>query len=54
MYFLEKEMQLVKLGKKGELLLPEAILQQADISNDTPLPVDATDDRATVLRQADV
>ena len=47
-------MQLVKLGKKGQVSLPKAILQQAGISGETPLLVDTTDDGAIVLRQAGV
>ena len=47
-------MQLVKLGKKGQLSLPKAILQRAGISGETPLLVDTTDDGAIVLRQAGV
>jgi AbrB family looped-hinge helix DNA binding protein len=47
-------MQLVKLGKKGQVSLPKAILQQAGISGATPLLVDTTDDGAIVLRQAGV
>jgi len=47
-------MQLVKLGKKGQVSLPKALLQRAGISGETPLLVDATDDGAIVLRQAGV
>lgn len=47
-------MQLVKLGKKGQVSLPKAILQRAGISGETPLLVDTTDDGAIVLRQAGV
>lgn len=47
-------MQLVKLGKKGQVSLPKAILQRAGISGETPLLVDITDDGAIVLRQAGV
>ena len=47
-------MQLVKLGKKGQVSLPKAILQQAGISGETPLLVDTTDDGAIILRQAGV
>jgi len=47
-------MQLVKLGKKGQVSLPKAILLQAGISGETPLLVDTTDDGAIVLRQAGV
>lgn len=49
-----KEMQLVKLGKKGQLSLPKAILQQAGISGEMPLLVDAKDDGTIILRQAGV
>jgi AbrB family looped-hinge helix DNA binding protein len=52
--FLEKIMQLVKLGKKGQVSLPKAILQQVGITGETPLLVDATDDGAIVLRRAGV
>ncbi|MDD5168444.1 MAG: AbrB/MazE/SpoVT family DNA-binding domain-containing protein [Syntrophales bacterium] len=47
-------MQLVKLGKKGQLSLPKTILQQVGISGETPLMVDTTDDGAIVLRQVGV
>jgi len=47
-------MQRVKLGKKGQVSLPKAILQRAGISGETPLLADATDDGAIVLRQAGV
>ena len=47
-------MQLVKLGKKGQVSLPKALLQQVGISGETPLLVDATDDGAIVLRPAGV
>ncbi len=48
------EMQLIKLGKKGQVSLPKAILQRAGISGETPLLVEATDDGAIVLRPAGV
>jgi AbrB family looped-hinge helix DNA binding protein len=47
-------MQLVKLGKKGQISLPKAILQQTGISGEAPLMVDVTDDGAIVLRQVGV
>ena len=47
-------MQLVKLGKKGQISLPKAILQQAGITGEMPILVDTTDDGAIVLRQAGV
>jgi bifunctional DNA-binding transcriptional regulator/antitoxin component of YhaV-PrlF toxin-antitoxin module len=47
-------MQLVKLGKKGQVSLPKALLQRAGISGEMPLLVDATDDGAIILRQVGV
>ena len=47
-------MQLVKLGKKGQVSLPKALLLRAGISGETPLMVDATDDGAIILRQVGV
>ena len=47
-------MQLVKLGKKGQVSLPKVLLQRAGISGETPLLADVTDDGAIVLRQAGV
>ncbi len=47
-------MQLVKLGKKGQISLPKALLQRVGIHSETPLLVDTTDDGAIVLRQAAV
>ena len=47
-------MQLVKLGKKGQVSLPKALLQRAGISGETPLMVDATDDGASILRQVGI
>jgi AbrB family looped-hinge helix DNA binding protein len=53
-FFWRKEMQLVKLGKKGQVSLPKALLQRVGISGETPLMVDATDDGAIILRQVGV
>ena len=47
-------MQLVKLGKKGQVSLPKALLQQAGIRGEVPLMVEATDDGAIILRQVGV
>ncbi len=47
-------MQLVKLGKKGQVSLPKTILRQVGICGETSLLVDITDDGAIVLRQAGV
>jgi hypothetical protein len=51
---MENKMQLVKLQKKGQVSLAEAILQRAGISSETSHFVDTTDDSAIVLRQAGV
>jgi len=47
-------MQLVKLGKKGQISLPKALLQRTGISGEMPLLLEATDDGAIILRQAGV
>jgi bifunctional DNA-binding transcriptional regulator/antitoxin component of YhaV-PrlF toxin-antitoxin module len=47
-------MQLIKLGKKGQVSLPKALLQRAGITGETPLMVDATEDGAIILRQVGV
>jgi len=46
--------ELVKLGKKGQITIPRSILKAIGISDATPLLVEATDDGAIVLRQAGV
>jgi bifunctional DNA-binding transcriptional regulator/antitoxin component of YhaV-PrlF toxin-antitoxin module len=46
--------QLVKLGKKGQVSLPKALLQRIGINGETPLLAEATDDGAIILRQAGV
>lgn len=47
-------MELVKLGKKGQVSIPRVVLRQVGISGDSTLLVEAADDGAIVLRQAGV
>jgi len=47
-------MELVKLGKKGQLSIPRAVLRRVGIEKETPMLVDTTPDGAIILRQAAV
>lgn len=47
-------MELVKLGKKGQLSIPRAVLKLVGITGETPLLVETTADGAIILRQAAV
>ena len=47
-------MDTVKLGKKGQLSLPAAVLRKLGLQGATTLIVEATDDGAVVLRPAAV
>lgn len=47
-------MDMVKLGKKGQVSIPKSVLQRVGITGDTPLLVETTEDGAIVLRQAAV
>lgn len=47
-------MNLIKLGKKGQVSIPQVVLRQLGIAPDTPLLVETTDDGAIVLRQVSV
>ncbi|MSP97709.1 MAG: AbrB/MazE/SpoVT family DNA-binding domain-containing protein [Betaproteobacteria bacterium] len=47
-------MDLVKLGKKGQLTIPKSILKQTGILEDAPLLVEAGADGSIILRQAGV
>jgi bifunctional DNA-binding transcriptional regulator/antitoxin component of YhaV-PrlF toxin-antitoxin module len=47
-------MELVKLGKKGQLSIPRAVLKRVGIETETPMLVDTTADGAIVLRRAAV
>ena len=47
-------MDIVKLGKKGQLSLPAAVLRKLGLQGAATLIVEATDDGAVVLRPAAV
>lgn len=47
-------MDLIKLGKKGQVTIPKAILKQAGIAEDAPLLIAAAPDGSIVLRPAGV
>ena len=47
-------MDLVKLGKKGQVTIPKGVLRQAGIAQDAPLLIAAASDGSIVLRQAGV
>jgi AbrB family looped-hinge helix DNA binding protein len=47
-------MNLIKLGKKGQVSIPQAVLRQLGITPGTPFLVETTDDGAIVLRQVSV
>jgi bifunctional DNA-binding transcriptional regulator/antitoxin component of YhaV-PrlF toxin-antitoxin module len=47
-------MDLVKLGKKGQVTIPRTILKQAGITDEAPLLIAAAPDGSIVLRQAGV
>ena len=47
-------MDLVKLGKKGQVTIPKAIIKQAGILEDAPLLIAAASDGSIILRQAGV
>ncbi len=47
-------MELVKLGKKGQLTIPKAILKATGISDEAPLLIETTNEGAIILRQAAV
>ena len=46
--------ELVKLGRKGQITIPKSILRAVGISNQTPLIVEASGDGTIVLRPAGV
>jgi AbrB family looped-hinge helix DNA binding protein len=45
-------MELVKLGKKGQVTIPKGILRRLGIPDEAPLVIEATKDGAILLRQA--
>ena len=47
-------MNLIKLGKKGQVSIPQGVLRQLGIAPDSPLLVETTSDGAIVLRQVSV
>ena len=47
-------MELVKLGKRGQLSIPRAVLRKLGIAGEQTLLVDTTEDGSIVLRQAGV
>ena len=47
-------MNLIKLGKKGQVSIPQGVLRQLGIAPDSPLLVETTGDGAIVLRQVSV
>lgn len=47
-------MDMVKLGKKGQLSLPAAVLRKLGLRGAATLIVEATDDGAVILRPAAV
>lgn len=47
-------MEVVKLGKKGQVTIRKGILKQTGIAEDSPLLVEAAPDGSIVLRQAGV
>jgi len=47
-------MELVKLGKKGQVSIPRSVLKRLGIESDVALLVDTTADGAIVLRPAAV
>jgi len=45
-------MEMIKLGKKGQVSIPKSVLKKVGITDATTLLVDTTDDGAIILRQA--
>ncbi|MEK6210794.1 MAG: AbrB/MazE/SpoVT family DNA-binding domain-containing protein [Pseudomonadota bacterium] len=45
-------MELVRLGKKGQVTIPKGILRKLAIPDEAPLVVEASADGAIILRQA--
>jgi AbrB family looped-hinge helix DNA binding protein len=47
-------MDMVKLGKKGQVSIPKSVLKRLGIEGEVPLLVDTTADGAIVLRPAGI
>lgn len=45
-------MEMVKLGKKGQVSIPKSVLKRVGITGEVPLLVETTEDGAIILRQA--
>ena len=45
-------MELVKLGKKGQISIPRAVLKSLGIEKEAPMLIDTTPEGAIILRQA--
>ena len=45
-------MDMVKLGKKGQVSIPKSVLKRVGITGEAPLLVETTADGAIILRQA--
>ena len=47
-------MDMIKLGKKGQVSIPKSVLKRVGITGEVPLLVETTEDGAIILRQAAV
>jgi len=47
-------MDIVKLGKKGQVTIPKAVLSRLGLEGDVPLLIETTKDGAILLRPAGV
>ena len=47
-------MELVKIGKKGQVTIPRSVLRAAGITEESRVMLEATSDGAIVMRQAAV
>ncbi|MGH8656254.1 MAG: AbrB/MazE/SpoVT family DNA-binding domain-containing protein [Gammaproteobacteria bacterium] len=47
-------MQVVKLGKKGQVSIPKAVLKRLGLGEDTPMLVETNPDSAILLRPAGI
>jgi bifunctional DNA-binding transcriptional regulator/antitoxin component of YhaV-PrlF toxin-antitoxin module len=47
-------MNLVKLGKKGQVTIPRAVLREVGIEDEAPLAIEATKEGTIVLRRVGV
>ena len=47
-------MEMIKLGKRGQVSIPKSVLNRLGIEGEVPMLVDTTDDGAILLRPAGV